>query len=150
MNGDTLSPGYISDNRLAANRIAALRPVDHQVVDPLDFDDPIPRTLAIGLDRPLCLSLRRRRKLLGSQLLEDLASAETAEAERRVEVVHFAVAVLAGNALQLIFRSLGKVEAHAPGFPIQILLPNLDGLVPLFGIYQMADLVARFGRLYER
>ena len=41
MHRDSLAPGDVADDGFAFDRIAALRPVDHDVVDAVNFDDGI-------------------------------------------------------------------------------------------------------------
>ena len=41
VHGDTLTPGHVSDDGFAANRIAALRAIDQQIIQSFDADDRI-------------------------------------------------------------------------------------------------------------
>ena len=111
MHGDAFAARDISDDRFAANRIAALGAVDHQIVDTFDLDDEIaagpdgPRRRA---ELPACCGLGGSSaarfllgNLIGRELVQNLARRVAAVAERGVQVFDLADAVLGRDALQV-------------------------------------------------
>ena len=105
----------VADDGLSRDRIAALGAVDQQIVRSLDLQNQVAgwpsvggggrrRDRTGGSVRLLGLVLHG----LGRQLLENLARREAAVAQGGVQILHLAVAVLAGYPLQ--FRLADPVQ----------------------------------------
>ena len=150
MHRHALAARHVADDRFAADRIAALGAVDQQVVHALDLDDQVarcrrgrPERRKRGRGRRLLLLFLLQAHRVGRQLLEDLPRGELPVAERGVQVVHLREAVLGSDALEIRLADPGQLHAHAARFLLEVLLADLDGLGPLGGVDDGADLVAR-------
>src|SRR5580658_4554684 len=160
MHGHALAASDISDDAFAADGIAALGAIDHQIVHALDADDGVSiRTArhARGLGNGFRLRRGRfghlhgfRQHLPGRQLLQHLAGGILAVAQGGMQILDFAVAVIASDALETAFGYFAQLHAQSPGFLLQILLADLDGLQPLAGVDDVLDLVAGLGGLDQR
>src|ERR1035437_4579562 len=158
MHGDAFAAGHVAHDGLAADRIAALGAVDHEVVEAPDPDDAVPIG-AFGAGRGIGGGAigNGSRPGLGDLLLDDagsdfgehLAGGELAVAEGGVQVFHLAEPVLSGHALHVGLGHLAKLDAQAAGFLFQVFLADFDGLHALAGVDQVLDLVARARSLDE-
>src|SRR5581483_867999 len=144
-------------DRFAANGIAAFGTVDQQIIEAAHLDGGI----AFGMARTRRwgrrdLSSTGRLGLLlffgdhvWRKLGEHLPGGEFSITKRGVQVFHFAVAVFAGDAIEIALGNTAQLHAETPRFLIQILVADLDSLGALAGVDQVFDLVARSGGFDE-
>ena len=121
---------------------------------------PSPSRALAARARGRCAAVRRRRRPgLGGLVLHHVRArssdstwrgGELAVAQRRVQVLHLAVAVFAGDPLEVRLGHLAELHAQPPRFLLQILLADFDRLDALAGVDDVLDLVARARGLDER
>src|SRR5439155_19958492 len=151
MYSDALAARHVAHDDFAADGIAALGAIYQQVIDALYANNGVavvlsrrqwcPRNVfsgaGLGRNRGLFLDL------LGRQLLEYLPGGELPVAQRGVQILDLADAVLSGYFFQIGVRYLAQLHAQPAGFFLQVLFADLDGLGALTGVDQVLDLVPR-------
>jgi hypothetical protein len=150
VHGDALAERDVADDRLAFDRAATARAVDHHVVHAFDrdavFAEP-ERALDDFADLLQARGLRRLRlgELFGRQeAREDRARREFAVADGREHVVHFRDAVVGQEAGEfVVVENLLGLELEARGLLLENLAPDLDRLDALLLGQPVADFVAR-------
>src|SRR6266478_10037942 len=151
MHRDAFAARDVSNDALAANRIATLRAIYQQIVAALHLDYEIAggsiRLSGRRWMRLRNLDSRRRFHLIGRKLLKHLPRGKFAIAQSRMQVFDFAAAIIPGDALQVGPADARKLRAETPSLALQILLADLDGLRPLRGIDDVPDFIARLGSL---
>src|SRR5260370_1313147 len=104
MHRDALAARDISDDAFAANRIAALRAINQQIVAALHFNDEIAggvRRLSGHRWRWLWNFSRRRFHLIRRQLLQHLPRGKLAISQGRMQIFDLAAAIVPGDAFQV-------------------------------------------------
>src|ERR1019366_6253950 len=148
-----LAAGDIADDTFALDRVTALRPIDHDVVHAVDFNNGIVVLLSVAL-RGRWLDHRRRRglfgHLLGRGFLQYLTGGKFAVAEARIQVLDLAQAVFAGYTLQIVLLNPVELHTQTARFFFEILLANLDRPLALILVDDVLDLVLRAGSLDDR
>jgi hypothetical protein len=119
MYGDALAAGYIADDGLSGNRIAAFGAIYEQIVTAFYFDRQVARGGHAALKRnggrrrwrdAFLLRLIVLGELVRRGVLKHLARGEFSVAEAGVEVFDLAVTVFRGDTLELRFGD--PVEVH--------------------------------------
>ena len=152
VNGDPLAAGHVADNLFAANRVAAARPEDHQIVDAVDGDLVVAVVAEHTADdrRNPAFGRRFLELLLRKEFREDVLRRKLAVAERGIELVSLAEAVLgehAGHGVRLGERL--DVEPETLRFLVEQLPSQLEAALFLFRVDVVLDLVARPRRHHE-
>src|SRR5262249_31622576 len=148
MHRDSLPPRDIPDDRITGDGIAALGAIDHDVVGAADFDREIPWNRRLlgrligGGRRLLRFGGLGVHKLIGRSALQYVAGGELPVAQTRVQVLYLAIAVFAGDALELGFRNTAERHAEPAGLLLEILFADFYCLGSLGGVDDMLDLVA--------
>src|SRR5665213_447007 len=153
MHRDALPPRHVAHNGLAADGIAALGAIGHQVIDALDLDHQIlvvAGTVGRGALGSRSGGFRNfRRHQLRCNLLQYLARGILPVTERRVQVLHLGAAVVGRDRFHLDLGYASELDAQPAGFSFEIFLADFDGLGALGGVDDVPDLVARARRFHD-
>ena len=103
----------------------------------------MPHSAAEAGGQPLGRGRAQLGQRLRSQFGQNLPGRVSSIADARVQVVHFAAAVVSGQLLPLLLFHLFQVEAVAPRFLFQQLAPQRNRLLTLMRADPMLNLVPR-------